>query len=141
MQPHPLTDFEIQKYYQNQLNFNGVYLRNNLPKIKNGINIIKLDEYKSIGTHWTAYVNGSNVTYFDSFGVEHIPKEIKKSIGNKNITTNIYRIQRYNAVMSGYFFIGFVYFMLKRKSLLGYTSSLFPNEYQKNNKKILKYFQ
>ena len=141
MQPHPLTDFEIQKYYQNQLNFNGVYIRNNLPKIKNGIYIIKLDEYKSIGTHWIAYVNGSNVTYFDSFGVEHIPKEIKKSIGNKNITTNIYRIQRYNAVMSGYFCIGFIYFMLKRKSLLGYTSLLFPNEYQKNNKKILKYFQ
>ena len=51
--------------------------------------LINFDEYESIGTHWIAlYVNGENVTYFDSFGVEHIRKEIKKFISNKNITTN-----------------------------------------------------
>ena len=86
MRPHPLTNFEIQKYYQNEPKFNGVYSRNNLPKIKDGAYVINLDEYKSIGTHWIAlYVNDNNVTYFDSFGVEHIPKEIKKFIGNKNV--------------------------------------------------------
>ena len=77
MLPHPLTNFEIQKYYQNEPKFNGVYSRNNLPKIKDGAYVINLDEYKSIGTHWIAlHVNGNNVTNFDSFGVEHIPKKI-----------------------------------------------------------------
>ena len=94
MPPHPLTNFEIQKYYQNEPKFNGVYSRNNLPKLKDGGYVINLDEYESIGTHWIAlYVNDNNVTYFNSFGVEHIPKEIRKFIGNKNIITNIYRTQ------------------------------------------------
>ena len=78
MPPHPLTNFEIQKYYQNEPKFNGVYSRDNLPdKIKDGAYIINLDEYSDIGTHWIAlYVYNDNVTYFDSFGVEHILKEI-----------------------------------------------------------------
>ena len=74
MLPHPLTNFEIQKHYQNEPKFNGVYSRNNLPKIKDGAYVINLVEYKSIGTHWIAsYVNTENVIYFDSFGVEHVP--------------------------------------------------------------------
>ena len=77
MLPHSLTSFEIKKYYQNEPKFDGVYSRNNLPRIKNGVYVINLDVYKSIGTHWIAlYVNGNNVIYFDSFGVEHISKEI-----------------------------------------------------------------
>ena len=104
MVPHPLTSFEIQKYYQNEHKFNGVYWRNNLPKIKDGAYVINLDEVKSIGTHWMAlYVNGNNVIYFDSFAVEHILKEIKKFKGNKNIITIIYRIQSYDFIMCGYF--------------------------------------
>ena len=79
MSPHPLTNFEIQKYYQNETKFNGVYSINNLPKIKDGAYVINLDEYESIETHWIAlYVNSNKVTYFDSFGVEHIPKRIKQ---------------------------------------------------------------
>ena len=75
MPSHLLTDFDIQKYYQNEPKFNGVYSRNNLFKIKDEAYIIYLDEHESIGTHWIAlYVNAKNVTYFDSFGVEHIPK-------------------------------------------------------------------
>ena len=67
----------MQKYYQNETKFNGVYSRNNLRKIKDGAYVINLGEYKSIGTHWIAlYVNANNLVYFDSFGVEHIPKEI-----------------------------------------------------------------
>ena len=63
MTPHPLTNFEIQKYYQNETKFNGVYSRNNLSKIKDGAHVINLDEYKSIGAHWiTLYVNVENVT-------------------------------------------------------------------------------
>ena len=79
MSPHPSTNFEIQKYYQNETKFNGVYSINNLPKIKDGAYVINLDEYESIETHWIAlYVNSNKVTYFDSFGVEHIPKRIKQ---------------------------------------------------------------
>ena len=80
MPPHLLTNFEIQKYYQIEPKFNGVYSRINLLKIKDGSYVINLDEYESIGTHWIAlYVNANNIIYFDSFGVEHIPKEIKNS--------------------------------------------------------------
>ena len=94
MLPHPLTNFEIQKYYQNQPRFNGVYSRDNLTKIKDGVYIINLDEYSDIGTHRVAlYVHNNDVTYFDSFRIEHIPKEIKTFINNKNTTTRFFRIQ------------------------------------------------
>ena len=87
MPPHPLTNFEIQKYYQNEPRFNGVFSRDNLQKIKDGTYIINLDEYSNIGTHWVAfYVQNNHATYFDSFRGEHIPKEIKTFIGNKNIS-------------------------------------------------------
>ena len=89
MPPHPLINFEIQKYYQNEPRFNGVYSRDNLPEIKDGAYVINLDEYSDIGTHWIdLYAWNNTVTYFDSFGVEHIPKETKIFIGNKNIKTN-----------------------------------------------------
>ena len=94
MPPHPLTNFEIKKYYQNELRFNGVYSRDNLPKIKDGAYIINLDEYSDIGTHWVAfYVHNDDITYFDSFGIEHISKEIEAFINNKKIKTNIFRIK------------------------------------------------
>ena len=70
-----------------------------------------------------------NTVYFDSFGVEHIPKEITKFIGNKNIITNIYRIQAYDLIMCGYFCIGFIDFTLKGKNLLEYTNLFSPNDY------------
>ena len=77
MLPHLLTNFEIQKYYQNKPKFNGVYSRDNLPKVKDGTYVVNFDEYKSVGTQWIAvYVNGDNVTYFDNFGVQYIPKQI-----------------------------------------------------------------
>ena len=84
MPPHALTNFEIQKYYQNEPRYNGVYSRDNLSEIKDGAYIINLDEYSDIGTYWVAlYIHNGNVTYFDSFGVEHIPKEIKTFINKK----------------------------------------------------------
>ena len=80
MTPHPLTNFEIQAYYQNEPRFIGVYSRHNLPDKKNGAYVINLDEYSDIGTHWIAlYANNKTVTYFDSFGIEHISKEEKKN--------------------------------------------------------------
>ena len=70
-------------------------------------------------------MNANNIIYFDSFGVEHIPKEIKKFIGNKNIITNIYRIQAYDSMMCGCFCIGFIDFILRNKILLDYTNLFF----------------
>ena len=110
-----MTNFEIQWYYQNEPRFNGVYSRDNLPdKIKDGAYVVSLDEYSDIGTHWIAlYVNNKTVTYFDSFGIEHIPKEIKIFTNNKNIIANIYRAQNYDSIMCGYFRIGFIDYMFK----------------------------
>ena len=112
-----------------------MYSRDNLPggsstEIKDGAYIINLDEYSDIGTHWVALHvnnnninnnnnnnnniknnnnnnNSNNVTYFNSFGVEHIPKEIKTTINcrlssvsqNKNIKTIIFRIRAYDSIM------------------------------------------
>ena len=90
---------------------------------------------------WVAlWVNNSNVTYFDSFRVEHIPKEIKALINNKNIKTNILRIQAYNSIMCGYFCIGFIDFMVKGKTLTEYTNPFSPNDFKKNDDIILNYF-
>ena len=130
MPPHPLNNFEIQKYYQNEPRFNDVYSRDNLPKIKDGAYVINLDEYSDIGTHWVAlYVQNNDVTYFDSFGVEHIPKQIRTFIGNKNIKTNIFRIQAYDSIMCGYFCIECIDFMLARKTLTEFTNLFSPNNF------------
>ena len=153
MPAHPLTNFEITEYYENEPRFNGVYSRNNLPRmIKNGAYIINLDEYADVGTHWIAlYANVTNnviylnviykVIYLDSFGVEHVPEEIKKFIGNKNIKTNIFRVQAYNSIMCGYFCIGFIDFMFSCKTLIDFTGLFSPYDFEKNDKIILKYFK
>ena len=140
--PHPLTNFEIQIYYQNESRFDGVYSRDNLPdKTKDGTNGINLDEYSDIGTHWTAlYINNKTVAFLDTFGFEHIPKEIKKLINNKNIIANIFRLQAYNSIRCGYFCIGFIDFMLKGNSLTDFTNLFSPNNFKKNDDIILNYF-
>ena len=119
MTPHPLTNFEIQVYYQNEPRFIGVYSRDNLPdKIKYGAYVVNLDEYSDIGTH--LYVNNKTVTYFDSFGIEHISREVKKIVNNKNIITNIFRMQAYDSVMCRSFCIAFINYMFMGKSLIDY---------------------
>ena len=135
----------MKKHYQNEPRFNGVFFRDNLPersftKIKDGEYVINLDQYSDSGTHWIALqVNNNDVTYFDSFGVEHIPKEIKAFIGNKNIKTNIFRLQAYDSVMRGYFCIRFIDFMLAGKTLTEYTNLFSSNNFKKNDDLILKY--
>ena len=128
MPPHPLTSFEIQKYYQNKHRFDGVYSSDNLPKTKfnkkrkDESYVINLDVYSDIATHWIALcVLNNHVTYFDIFGVEHIPKEIKTFIGNKNIKANTFRIQAHVFMMCGYFCIGFIHFMFAGKNLTDFT--------------------
>ena len=94
MPPHPLPNFEIQKYYQNEPRYNGVYSRDDLLKrIMDRAYVINLDEYADVGTQWIAlYIKNIEIIYFDSFGTGYVPKEIEKFIGYKNIKTNICRI-------------------------------------------------
>ena len=88
MPPHPLTNFEIQKYYKNEPRFNGAFSRNNLPKKKS---MRQYDEYGDVGTHWITLVcNRNEIVYFNHFGVEHVPKEIKNFGGNKNIKASYF---------------------------------------------------
>ena len=142
MTPHPLTNFEIQAYYQNELRFNGVYSRDNFPdKIKNGAYVINLDEYSDIGTHWIAlYVNNKSATYFDSLRIGHIPKEVKKFINNRNIIANIYRVQNYDSILCSCFCIEFIDYMLKGNSLTDFTNLFSSNNFKKNDDIILNYF-
>ena len=115
--PHPLTNFEILQYYQNEPRLNGVYSRDNLPKhIKDGAYVINFDEHKDTGRHWVAlFCKKKGIVYFDSFGVEHIPKEIKEFIGNKNIKANIFRVQANHSVMCGYFVLDLLTLCLQIK--------------------------
>ena len=137
MLPHPLTNFEIQKYYQNELRFNGSFSRDNLPRIKDGAHIINLDEYSDSGTHCVALhlgeaspkdVQNNNVTYLilseqNIFG--------KKFVNNKTIKTNIFRIQANDSIMCGYFCIGFIDFMLARKTLIEFANIFSPITFKK----------
>ena len=114
------------------------FSRDNLPNNikKNGDYVINLDEYHDVAL----YVNNKIVKYFDSFGVEHVPKEIMKFIARKKIISNIYRIQAYDSIMCGYFCIGFINFMFNGKSLKDYTDLFSPNDFKENDDIILKYF-
>ena len=102
--------------------------------------IINLNEYSDIKTHWiTLYALNNNVTYFDSFGVEHIPKNIKIFIDKSIVVANIFRIQAYDSVICGYFYTGFVDFMLKGKTLTDFTNLFSPNNFHINIDLILKF--
>ena len=107
---------------------------------KDGEYIIILDEYFDVGTSWVALYLSNNVTYFDSFRVEDIPKEMKTFISNKNIKTNIFRIQANDSIMCGYFCIGFINFMPTGKKLTSFTNLFLPNNFLKNDDIISNYF-
>ena len=143
MLPHPVANLETQKYYENEPRFNGVSSRDNIPKkIKDGAYVINLDEYADTGTHWIALFCKKNETvYFDSFGVAHIPGEIKEFIGNENIKANIFRVQTNNSIMCGYFCIRFIDFMLADKKQADYTNLFSPDDFDKNDSIILSYFK
>ena len=111
---------------------NGFYSRDNLPnKIKDESYLTNLDEYFDTGTQWISlYTLNNNNTYFYSYRVEHILKQIIKFIERFTIVKNIFRIQAYDSVMCGYFCIEFIDFMLKGKSLTDYTNLLSPNNFK-----------
>ena len=139
----PLKIFEIEMYCQNEPRFNGVFSRYKLPrKKKNGTYVINLDEYPDVGTRWIIlFCFRNEIVYLDSFGVEHVPKEIKKLVGNKNIKANIFRVQASNSVMCGYFCIGLIDFMLEGKKLTDFKNMFFPHDFEKNVHIILSYFK
>ena len=113
-----------------------------LKRINDGAYIINLDEYADVGTHWIAlFCKKNEIVYFNSFGVEHIPKEIKEFIENKNIKANIFRKQENNSVMCGHFCIGFIDFMLAGEKLTDYTNLFSPYDFKKNDNIILSYFK
>ena len=115
-----------------------------MPKqIKDRAYLINIDECAVVGTHWIAiYVLNIEIIYFDSFGVEHVAKEIKKIIGKKNnIKANIFRIQAINSIMCGHFCITFINFILANKYLIEYTSMFSPYDFEKNNNIIFNYFK
>ena len=114
---------------------------------RDGAYVINLDDYGKAGTHWVACFisTASKATYFDSFGVEHLPKEVKKILKTikptvRQINKNIYRIQDYNSVMCGYFCIGFIDYMLNGKTLHDFTNLFSPNNFKQNDKKIKNIF-
>ena len=145
MSHHPLTNLWNTKVLSNKPKFNDVDSRNNLPKIKDGAYVINLDESESIRTHWIAlYVNDNNrrapynLIYFNRWICS---KKVKKFIGDKNIMTTIYRIQANNSIICGYFFNEFTDLLLKDKSLVDYTNLFSPDDYERSDKIILKYFK
>ena len=110
-------------------------------KIKKGAYVINLDEYGKTGTHWIAlYVKTNEAIYFDSFGIEYVPKEINKFIGNKEIEASIFRLQAYDSIMCGYYCIEFINYMLKGKTL-DYTNLFSPNDFKKNDQIIKRIFK
>ena len=129
----------------------SLYSRNNLPnKIKKGAYIINLDEYEDTGTHLVSlFVKTNEAIYFDSFGIEHIPKEINKFINNdmtkpsslKSIKSNIFKIQVYDSIMCRYFCIEFINYMLKGKTLLDYPNLFSPNDFENNDRVIKRIFK
>ena len=105
--------------------------------------LINLDEHKDTGTDWIALFCKKNgeIVYFDSFGVKHIPEEIKGFIGNRNIKAIIFRVQVNNSIMCGYFCIGFIDFMLVGKTLIDYTNLFSTYDCNKNDQIIFSYFK
>ena len=127
--PHPLTNSEILLYYQNETRFDGVYSRDNLlDKVKDGAYIINRVEYSDIETHSIAlYALIHNTTYFGSFRVEHIPKEVKIFIDQSIVIENVFSIQVYDSIMCGYFCIRFIDFIFAGKTLTNFSFKVFDD--------------
>ena len=87
------------------------------------------------------FLKKNEIVYFDSFGVEHTPEEIKNFIGNRNIKANVFRVQPNNSIMCDYFCIGFIDFILAGKTLIDYTNLFSPQDFDKNDQIIISYFK
>ena len=143
MSPHPLTNFEIQKYDQNEQRFNDVCSRNNLSiKIKDWVYVINLNEYADVGTHWIAlFCKRSEMVYLIVLVLNMFLKKLKNLLDIKNIEGNIFRVQTNYSVMCGCLCIGFIDFVLAGKRLTNVTSLFFPYDFKKNDNIVLGYFK
>ena len=135
---HSLTYFEIQRYYQNESRFIGVYLRDNLPKkIKDRAYLIDLDEYADVGTHWIALhaLNNNDLFILIVLVLKTFLKRLSALLVYKNMQTNVFRIQAHHSAMCGYFCIAFIDYILVGKTLFDYTGLLSLHDLKK---RILK---
>ena len=97
---HPLKNIEIINYFNYEPRFNGIFSKNNLPRIKDGLYVINLDDKSRKGTHWVSlFTDRNTVVYFDSFGIRYIPQEELNKINDNSITLNIFRIQNNESIM------------------------------------------
>ena len=111
----------MAKYFNYKPRFNGVFSKDNLPRIKNGVCVINLDDKHSKGTHWVSlFIDIITAVYFDKF-----------------ITNNIFRIQNDDFIMCRFYCIVFKGYMTAGKTLLYYTKSFPPNDYKKKKNKII----
>ena len=139
---HTLNNIEITNYFNDEPRFNGIFSRNKLPGIKDGAYVINLDDKKSKGTHWVSLFIDRNVAiYFNSFGIEYIPQEVLNKTRDKSITHNIFRIHINESIMCGFYCIAFIEYILARKTLSDYMNLFSPNDYEKIDKIICKYFK
>jgi len=130
------------KYFQDEPRFKGVYSKNRLPRRDEGAFVINLEDDTKAGSHWVAlFVLKNKCIYFDSFGIEHLPKEIERFIvGLSEVDRNIYRIQSNDSIMCGYYCIKFIEYMFAGKNLIDFTNLFSPNDFDKNDEIIKKMF-
>ena len=129
---HHLNNIEITNHFKYEPRFNGVFSRNNLPKIKDGEYVINLDDKNSKVIHWVSLVIDRNgAAYFDSFRIEYIPQEVLNKIKEKSITHNIFRIKDNEFIMRGFCSITFIEYMIAGKTLLDYTNLFSLNDHKK----------
>ena len=125
-----LKHCKIPKYYDQDCRFNGIFSRNNWPRIKDGAYLINLDDKNSKGTYWASlFIDRNLAVYFDSFEIKYIPQEVLKKIKDKSITHKIIKIQDNESIMCGFCCIAFIEYMLAGKTLLHYTNLFYPNEW------------
>ena len=111
-----------------------LFFQKKLPKIKDGVYVINLDDRKIKGTHWVSlFIGKKTAIFFDSFGIEYIPQEIVHITRDKSITHNTIRIQDNDSIMCAFYCVAFVEYMLAGKTLLDYTNLFSPNDYENND--------
>ena len=106
------------------------FSRNNLPRIKDGVYAVNLDDKKSKETDWVSlFIDRNKAAYFNYFGIEYIPQEVLNKIRDKSITYSIFRIQDNDSIMCGFYCIVFIEYILAGKILLDYTNLISSSDY------------
>ena len=112
-----MNKIEVTNYFNFELRFNGTFSRNNLPRIKDGANVINFDNKKRKVTHWVSlFIDLNLAVYFDSSGIAYIPLKVLNKIKEKSVTHNIFRIQDNESIMSEFYCISFIEYMLTGKT-------------------------